>query len=145
MAEMLDDQWHSRDLPVLREAVRQLDPSPSHAPSHEEMIEATGLSEDQVRAAGAALEQARLVELLHEGGGDFTFWAITPEARRLTGVWPTAEIAADRLIAAIEAAIERTDDPVQKSRLQKIREGFLAAGRDMTVSISAAVITGQIT
>jgi hypothetical protein len=145
MAEMLDDMWHSRDLPVLREAVRRLDPWPSHPPSHKEMIEATGLSEAHVRAAATALQQARLVEVLHDGGGSFTFWAITPEARRLTGVWPTPEIAADRLIAAIEAAIERTDDPAQKSRLRKIRDSFLAAGRDLTVSIAAAVITGQIT
>jgi DNA-binding transcriptional ArsR family regulator len=149
MAEMLDDTWHSRDFPVLREIAKQVEEYiPGMAwPDIESVAEALDMDMTTVDKAAAALRRAGLIDGVMSSNrmGPITYTSVSPEARRLVGFWPSPETAADRLIAAIEAAIERTDDPVQKSRLRKIRDGFLGAGRDLTVSIGAAVITGQMT
>ncbi|HEY8721483.1 hypothetical protein [Pengzhenrongella sp.] len=68
---------------------------------------------------------------------------ISAKARRELGLWPSAEAGADRLMAALDALIAQAK-PADRSRLEKVRDGLVGAGRDMVVSVAAAVITGQI-
>jgi hypothetical protein len=144
MAELLDDTWHRRERPFLLEAARRLEATPRDPIWGHEIAHSLQMTDTDAAACLARLGAAGYVELLNVD----QFVGITnisEDAAREVGLWPTADVAADRLIAALEAAIKRTDEPEQKTRLQKIRDGFAGAGRDVAVSIAGAVITGQIT
>ncbi|NEK84886.1 hypothetical protein GCU60_03775 [Blastococcus saxobsidens] len=47
-------------------------------------------------------------------------------------------------MAALDQAIGRAPEGPQKTCLQKIRDGFLSAGRDLIVDVAGGVLTGQI-
>lgn len=144
MADPLEDKWHSRDLPTLRAAARIADGDMVGA-RFQEIVAETGISLDDSMLALRALQDGGLVEVRWMAPAQAArVLHISGEARRLVGLWPSPEVAADRLIAAIEAAIERSDDPEERTRLRKFRDGLLGAGRDLAVAIGAAVITGQV-
>lgn len=141
----MSDQWNNRDLPVLVASVRGVDVDFSGIRIHEIASE-TGLSDETVMLALRALESDGLVEVR---------WAmparaarvvrVSGEARRRVGVWPTAETALDRMVAALEAIAQNTDaDEDTRSRARKILEGLSGAGRQIGISVAAAAITGQL-
>jgi len=104
-----------------------------------------GLDERTVTAIGGALRDAGFVDgiAVDEIPGLIRFTTLTPAGRREMGLWPCRQVAADRLMVALEQAIERAEGE-QKTRLQKIRDGFLSAGRDLIVDVASGVTTGQI-
>lgn len=77
------------------------------------------------------------------GAGVIRFFDVTAKGRREVGLWPSPETAADRLMAALEQAIEQAEGE-QKTRLQKVRDGLAKAGRDVIIGIASGVATGQI-
>lgn len=144
MTEPLPDTWNSRELPVLRAVVRLYDET-MQVVSVQDVERETGLSRADVQRAGTALDTAGLltvkgswqVKVMHLGRP-------SAEARRLAGSWPTPESGADRLIAALrELAEHGTED--ERTRAQKLLDGFTDAGRQIAVSVAAAIITGQVT
>jgi hypothetical protein len=62
----------------------------------------------------------------------------------MVGLWPTPDTAADRLLAALGQAADRATDPEQKTRLRRTAELLRDAGRDITVGVATAVLTGQL-
>ena len=141
---MLDDVWQRRDFPVLREVARRLDVDPRSRVTSQEVIAATGLSKEDINRAGKWLSQAGYVKADDRMGLIAGFIGVSPEARRLVGLWPSPESAADRLIAALDTAVEQAHTPEEKSRRVKVRDGFVASGRDFAVSVAAGVLTGQL-
>jgi hypothetical protein len=139
----LADVWASRDFPVLVEITRRLDAGGSVFLSA--VVEALPLSDDEVDRAVRALQRRGLVtEVARTLGGDAIIDDVTGEAYLLTGLHPSPEAGADRLMAALEQAIDKAPEGERKTRLQKIRDGLLSAGRDLVVDVASGVITGQI-
>lgn len=62
------------------------------------------------------------------------------------GAWPSPDTAADRLLAALQAAVDKAPEGSKaKTRARRLLDGFLAAGRDFAVDVASGVVTGQIT
>jgi hypothetical protein len=57
-------------------------------------------------------------------------------ALRIMGRWPVTapEAALGGLVEALNTAIVSTDDESQKSKLTRIRDGLLGAGRDVALA-----------
>jgi len=147
MDGLLDDIWTTRDLPVLVAAVRLLDEQPGLPRQAGEIAELTGLPEGDVQKAlhNLATDYLDVADWGSLAGHDFVAVGFTSNALRATGAWPSPELAADRLLAALGAAIDNaTEGSPKQSRLKAIRDGFVAAGRDITVEVAAAVLTGRI-
>jgi hypothetical protein len=145
--ELLPDQWYNRDFLVLREVARALSADPMNSRVDAANVAATlGLDERTVAAIGGTLKAAGYVDGIEvaEVPGLIVFTIITPEGRRQVGLWPSPEAAADRLMAALEEAIERAPEGEQKTRLQQVRDGLAKAGRDVIVGIASGVITGGL-
>lgn len=136
------DQWHTRDLHVLR-AVADHDP---HADNWAATICAeTLLDPDDLTAALQALEEAGYVEVWWSrtyGGDDPLGARLRERGRRAVGVWPSAE-AADGLIDALRRAEEATDDPEEKTLIRRAAGAIGMVSRDVMTDVLAAVIARQ--
>lgn len=77
------------------------------------------------RAAGGQIAVARINRL-------------TPAGRRAVGQWPSDDPAAE-LLAVLQARIDATKDPDEKSRLERLRDAASGVGMSvLTVLITAA-------
>lgn len=143
--QMLDDTWQTRDFPVLLEVARQADRQPRRfrLPVGQ-VAEAIGLNKEDVRTAAHWLAEAGLVQVDRRGDSVAAFEGISVEARTRVGLWPTPEVAADRLIAALRQSVEKAATPEEKTKRQKILASVLEGGRDFIVSLAAGVLTGQV-
>src|SRR4051812_26966289 len=114
--EHLEPTWPWREYPVLLEAARIIDKDPNFAGARfQQIAEATGLTIDDVLIAARALEADGYVELrlvMPAKAGRIV--QISGEARRQVGLWPTPSTALDRMIAALEAIANNTDDPASE-------------------------------
>jgi len=71
---------------------------------------------------------------------------VSAEAYREAGAWPSPDTAADRLLAALQAAADKAPEGSEaKTRARRILDGFVAANRDFAVDVASGVVTGQIT
>lgn len=142
------DVWSSRDFPVLREAAAAWEESGREAVHEVPIVEATGLSIEVVRHSVATLVATGFLEGRVLRGDDTIMsvmvTAVTERGMREVGLWPSAEVGADRLIEALDELIEQADDEDSRSWLVKVRDGLVGAGRDIVVSVAAAVLTGQL-
>ena len=101
----LESTWTTRELPILRSALRRLDAG-ENFPNLEEIRAEVGLDLTQRRAALRALENAwPHIEIIHAGMGPDRVGgyvnAVSERARRELGTWPSAEAVLDRLAAAL--------------------------------------------
>lgn len=141
--EPLADTWYARDFLILREVARRIEAGESLQTS--DIAETLGIDPRVAGKAGSRLKEDGFVKGGEAmGRGVIRFIDVTARGRREVGQWPSPDTAADRLMAALEQAIDRAPEGEQKTRLQKIRDGFLGAGRDLIVDIASGVITGQI-
>jgi hypothetical protein len=145
--EPLPDQWYTRDLLVLREIADRLAVQREHRVDiDDEMAERYGLDQDRLSAITGTLRDAGFIDGIDVAQlpGLAIVTTLTPLGRRQVGLWPSPEATADRLIAALEQAIEQTPEGEQKTRLQGIRDWLGKAGRDVVVGIASGVATGQL-
>ena len=155
MAEPLPDTWNPLDLPILQRVVATLDARPGQGVTLEDIALGTTTHQGRtfdnrdVLPAVRALEDDGLIEVVwidpRRSAGETSYVArCTGEARRKAGSWPTADSAADRLIAALESLAERgTED--ERSRAKRALEAMTGAGRQIAIGVATAVITGQVT
>jgi hypothetical protein len=144
VSEPLDDVWYSRELPVLREAVRGINAGLNGVPVRT-IAEATGLNADDVVLSLHALEAVGLVEMrwvMPAAHG--RVWRVSGDAQRATGAWPTPEAALDRMIAALDAIAASTDDEDTRTRVAKIKDALLAGGKQIGLAVATTVITGVV-
>lgn len=88
-AVAVKDTWQSRDLPVLAAVIRLLDETSSSQIRISEVVEACGLSVDEVASAAQALDGTYLT--LQRTLGDADSWFVsrpTSAARQAVGQWP---------------------------------------------------------
>ena len=139
----MESTWETRDLPVLEAAVRLLDEyAESALPDLGDLCEATGLDNDSVHRALAALQGEYLA--YERGGGDGRFThvkSVTAQARRIVGQWPTPEALVDRLVAALDKAAEQEPNDERRSKLRTVSAALGGAVRDVAVEVAATVVS----
>lgn len=149
MTERLPDTWHDRDLPVLTAVVALISETgqPCRKP---QIIERTGLNDDQVTAALRNLFRSghlRAPNNMGQGAQAAEIGIVIDfdaSALQITGMWPTPETALDRMIVALEEIAQNTDDEDSRTRAKKILDGLAGAGRQIGISVAAAALTGQV-
>jgi hypothetical protein len=143
----LPDAWFSRDLPVLRAIARLVDSS-EHGNSPYllgAVVPASGLAKAEVIAAAKALEAAGYLEVLTNHNGDIVrITAISAEARRLAGLWPTPQGEWDRLLEQLTARATRAPTDVERARWRAFADAAAAVGPDDGALLMAALIGGYV-
>jgi len=142
----LDDVWFRRDLPVLRAVARLVD-EPKHggAPYLGQVVPASGLPKPEVQAAARALASAGYVEVLTTYSGEIVrFTGISPEARRLAGLWPTPQSEWDRLLEQLTARAENAPTEAERARWRAFVEAATAVGPDDGALLMSALIGGYV-
>src|ERR1700729_146409 len=141
-AEIVEDTWAVRDLPVLNAVVALLEQS--YMVTVSDIAGRTGLDQADVARSLDALDPTYVDFRKTETGGDPTFWyvhKVTPEARKAVGQWPTAESLIDRLARAFSAEAEREEDIEQQYQLRQAAGLLGETVHDVAVRV-AATITG---
>jgi hypothetical protein len=96
------------------------------------------------KAGTRLLEAGYLTGTEAAGMGVILFGDLTSQGRREVGQWPSPDAAADRLLAALDAAIEKSPEGDQKGRLQRAREALGGMTRDLLVDVAGSVVRGEI-
>ncbi len=142
----LPDAWYTRDLPVLRAIVRLVDePATGSAPYLGAVVPASGLPKPQVVSAAKALVDAGLVEALTNYAGEIVrFTAVSGEARRLAGLWPTPQGEWDRLLEQLQARATNALSEAERTRWRTFADAAAAVGPDDGALLMAALIGGYV-
>jgi len=142
----VESTWEARDLPVLDAAVRYVDDNgPMPGPYGHHLAELTGLPMDDVARAMDALD-GEYIEVTTNIGPGPERWrvsAVSPDARRVVGQWPTPEALADRILAALRDAAENEADPGRRGRLRHLADAATDAGSGLLTKVIAEVIARQ--
>jgi hypothetical protein len=145
--QVMQDTWTTRDLPVLLAIVEGFDDG-GRSPGPKQIQEITGLEPETVQRALRALgseQPSFLAEVKGSWGKQIIMvGAPTGHARRAVGAWPTAEVLADRLVAAMNDAADSEADDEQKGLLRKAASFLGSAGRDIVVGVAATALNKQM-
>jgi hypothetical protein len=143
----LPDVWFTRDLPVLRAIARLVDSS-EHGSSPYllgAVVPASGLPKADVIAAAKALVSAGYAEALTNHAGDIVrFTAVSAEARRLAGLWPTPQGEWERLLEQLGARAENAPTDVERARWRAFADAAAAVGPDDGALLMSALIGGYV-
>lgn len=138
----MDATWGRRELPVLEAIISDFDmiPMGGRWPDGADVAARTGLSLADVGAALLALD-GHYVTLVRSGSpSDWHVTAVTPDARRAAGQWPTAEGLVEQLAARISEAAELETDQERKGRLQAVGRGLAGAAKTVAVNVASAYL-----
>jgi hypothetical protein len=136
----LAETWTSRELPLLRIAVREVDQG--RDVGFQAMADEAAIDIKQVCVAMEALRDAGYVQGWFAAGDAGTVKSVSGEARRTVGTWPTAENVVAQLAAALDLAAEQAEEPERKGRLKAAAEALAGVGRDLAVAVVAKQISG---
>jgi hypothetical protein len=143
----LDDVWFTRDLPVLRAIARLVD-EPKHGGSPYllgAVVPASGLPKAEVIAAAKALVAAGYAEALTNHAGEIVrFTGISPEARRLAGLWPTPQGEWERLLEQLTVRADNAPTDVERHRWRAFADAAQAVGPDDGALLMSALIGGYV-
>lgn len=143
----LPDTWFTRDLPVLRAIARLVD-TPEHGGSPYllgAVVPASGLPKADVVVAAKALASAGYVEPLTNHAGDIVrITAISAEARRLAGLWPTPQGEWDRLLEQATARAENAPTEAERQRWRAFADAAAAVGPDAGALLMQALVGGYV-
>jgi hypothetical protein len=143
----LPDTWFTRDLPVLRAIARLVD-APEHGGSPYllgAVVPASGLPKADVVVAAKALAAGGYIEPLTNHAGDIVrITAISAEARRLAGLWPTPQGEWDRLLEQLAARAERAPTEVERARWRAFAEAAAAVGAHDGALLMSALVGGYV-
>jgi hypothetical protein len=143
----LPDAWFTRDLPVLRAIARLVD-GPEHGGSPYllgAVVPASGLSKAEVVSAAKALAAGGYIEPLTNHAGDIVrITAISAEARRLAGLWPTPQGEWVRLLEQLEARAAGAMTQVERDRWRAFADAAAAVGPDDGALLMSALIGGYV-
>ena len=143
----LPDVWFTRDLPVLRAIVRLVDEG-EHGGSPYllgQVVPASGLPKADVVNAARALVSAGYAEALTNHSGDIVrFTAVSPEARRLAGIWPTPQGEWDRLLDQLAARAANAPTEVERERWRALEAAARAVGEHDGALLMSALIGGYV-
>ncbi|MCF6743597.1 hypothetical protein E9529_04790 [Blastococcus sp. KM273128] len=144
---LLPDVWFTRDLPVLRAIARLVD-EPKHGGAPYllgSVVPGSGLPKAEVIAAAKALAAAGYIEPLTNHAGDIVrITAISAEARRLTGLWPTPQGEWERLLEQLAARAANAHTDVERQRWRAFAEAAAAVGEHDGALLMSALIGGYV-
>lgn len=144
---LLPDVWFTRDLPVLRAIARLVD-EPKHGGAPYllgSVVPGSGLPKAEVIAAAKALASAGYIEPLTNHAGDIVrITAISAEARRLAGLWPTPQGEWERLLEQLALRAERAPTDVERQRWQALAEAAAAVGEHDGALLMSSLIGGYV-
>ena len=142
---MAEKTWATRELPVLDWLVQYFDEPDARAILLTDITEAMAWEEADVTRALARLAKAQPAYItwpdIAETDVPQYVTGVTERALTATQAWPSAESAADSMLAALRDAIDRTDDPEEKTKLQRL----LAAAGSVGTSVLGGVLTAAST
>ena len=145
--DLLPDVWFTRDLPVLRAIARLVD-EPKHGGAPYllgSVVPASGLPKAEVIAAAKALASAGYIEPLTNHAGDIVrITAISAEARRLAGLWPTPQGEWERLLEQLTARAGKAPTDVERQRWRAFADAAAAVGEHDGALLMAALIGGYV-
>ncbi len=143
----LPDTWFTRDLPVLRAIARLVDEG-EHGGSPYllgAVVPASGLPKADVIAAAKALVSAGYADALTNHAGDIVrFTGISPEARRLAGLWPTPQGEWARLLEQLTARAEQAPTDVERGRWRAMADAAHGLGEHDGALLMSALIGGYV-
>jgi hypothetical protein len=143
----LPDVWFTRDLPVLRAIVRLVDEG-EHGGSPYllgQVVPASGLPKADVVLAARSLVSAGYAEALTNHAGDIVrFTAVSGEARRLAGLWPTPQGEWDRLLEQLAARAQNAPTEVERERWRALDTAARAVGEHDGALLMSALIGGYV-
>jgi hypothetical protein len=137
MSDDVRPTWASRDLPILRAALRRLDAGEDF-PELQDIRQEIGLTSDDVRAGIRALESADppyIDVALRAGDAIGHVVGVSERARRELGAWPAADSLVDELAAALARAADAEQEPEKKTRLRAVADGLAGVARDIAVGV----------
>jgi hypothetical protein len=130
--------WATVEQPIL-ETIARLAEDP---PGTSEVVEATSLPEGKVQLALRRLYQADYLTGVDASTFDSGFELMRIEllerGLRATGEWPAD--AYDEFVAAVGQAIESESNPVERTKLEKLRDAATAVGRDVATALITDVL-----
>jgi hypothetical protein len=143
---MVEETWASRDLPVLKAAVRTFEElAPEQVPEGADIAEAAGFDIADVTKALIALDGDYLdVGKVAGDGGAWYIRRVHSKARRAIGTWPDPQQVVDEMITAVDAAAEDASDPETKSRLKQAAGVLGGVARDVVTKTLAEVVARQV-
>ncbi|WP_346619023.1 hypothetical protein [Blastococcus montanus] len=145
--DLLPDVWFTRDLPVLRAIARLVD-EPKHGGAPYllgSVVPGSGLPKAEVIAAAKALASAGYIEPLTNHAGDIVrITAISAEARRLAGLWPTPQGEWERLLEQLAVRAERAPTDVERQRWRALAEAAAAVGEHDGALLMSSLIGGYV-
>lgn len=138
----MESTWQNRDLPVLRAMVEFFDDPERSKLGLDELQKRTGLSDDAVKRAARALNDANPPLIKAVGVDQVTYpiaiLGVTERARVLAGQWPRPEQLVDELVAALNEAADDAEDADEKSRLRSVAATIGGVARDVVVRTATA-------
>lgn len=147
----MESTWETRELPLLAAAVEWFDDPDANIMNMPDIIERSGLSEDDVKRALRRLDSATPPYFEGVETAEFIYPValsrVTERALREVGAWPTPESLADRIVSELNRAADEEDDPEKQGRIRRLAAWFGGAGRDVlveVVGVSVARSTGMI-
>jgi len=146
MTDLDSNQWTDQDGPLLA-AFARASRSDDGRLLLEDATRDLGVRVRDVMASFDTLKRTGFLDahFSHDNSGEFSHIRLTERGLRQTRLWPTPETALDRMIAALEAIADNTDeDEDTRTRARKILDGLGGAGRQIGISVAAAAIGGQI-
>jgi hypothetical protein len=138
----MDPTWGRRELPVLEAIISDLDLVPVGGgwPDGADIAARTGLPLADVGAALLALD-GPFITLVRSGtASGWHVTAVTADARRTAGQWPSGEALIDQIAARIAEAAEREPDHERKGRLQAVARGLGGAAKQIAVNVASAYL-----
>ena len=143
----LPDVWFTRDLPVLRAIVRLVDEG-EHGGSPYllgQVVPASGLPKAEVVLAARSLVSAGYAEALTNHAGDIVrLTAVSGEARRLAGLWPTPQGEWERLLEQLVARAENAPTEVERQRWRAFADAAQGVGEHDGALLMSALIGGYV-
>jgi hypothetical protein len=140
------ETWTSRELPILRAALAQLDTGVD-AVDLDALRVSLRMTPDEIFAAVRALGEAGYIDVELRNGWDGTrspgyIDHVHERARRELGTWPTPENVLGELVAALSKASEEASEPEQKTRLRATADALSGFARDVAVAVVAKYVPG---
>lgn len=138
---MAESTWEAREIPIL-EAVAAAGGEPLESDA---IVEATGLEPSAVGYGVEALVDGQYLTGKDWGDMSSTFpeWGrlrLAERGRRAVGAWPREEGGLDVLLDLLAERIAATDDPDERSRLERFRD----AAKDMGSQVGTSLLTAWL-
>lgn len=140
---MAVDTWFSLDLPIL-EAVAEIESADGWADAGS-VASRLSTDPDEVAIRLKALDAGGYISVeRYRADGQALDVTLLRDARQAIGQWPREDELFDRFVVALNAAAENQSDPVTRSKLKRAADGLGSFGRDITVEVTAALLSKHV-